>query len=486
MTKRVLLIDNYDSFTWNLYQYLCQEGAHVDVYRNDEITLEQVSQLNPDVVVISPGPGHPTTDSGISVDVIKTFKGKIPIFGVCMGQQCMIAAFGGVVEYAGEIVHGKTSPIAHDGKGLFQHIPDGVVVTRYHSLAAESKSLPPVLEVTAKTDNGIIMGIRHKEYVIEGVQFHPESILTEEGHRMVRNMLEYSTGLWETSTSKTEQAKIPEPKKSILDEIFAKRIQDVEAQKKVPGKSLEHLQKYIDWGLAPKQIDFYQRLQSTISQGKSAILAEIKRASPSKGDIDINANAAEQAVKYATAGCAAISVLTEPTWFKGNIDDLRYARIAMEGIPNRPALLRKEFIFDPYQILEAKLAGADTVLLIVKMLSDETLKSLYNFSLSLGMEPLVEVNNETELKRALKIGSKIIGVNNRNLHDFGVDLNTTSQISTLIIEDDGVILIALSGIFGTKETLHYRSQNVKAFLIGEALMRSKDASSFVKELVETV
>ena len=187
--KHVVMIDNYDSFTWNLYEYLCQAGAEVSVYRNDKITLTEIEALSPDLILISPGPGHPKTDAGISRDVIEYFKGKLPIFGVCMGQQCIYEVFGGDVEYAGEIVHGKTSTITHDNKGMFKNVPQGVAVTRYHSLAGSAQSLPDVLEVTAQTENGIIMGVRHKEYTIEGVQFHPESILTEEGHLMVKNIL---------------------------------------------------------------------------------------------------------------------------------------------------------------------------------------------------------------------------------------------------------------------------------------------------------
>ena len=152
--KRVVLIDNYDSFTWNIYEYLCQEGADVQVFRNDKVTVDEVVALKPDVLVISPGPGHPSTDSGISRDAIRQFAGKLPIFGVCMGQQCMFEVFGGEVAYAGEIVHGKTSPIFHDNKGFFKNVPQGVAVTRYHSLAGTPESLPDVLEVTARTEHG--------------------------------------------------------------------------------------------------------------------------------------------------------------------------------------------------------------------------------------------------------------------------------------------------------------------------------------------
>eukprot|EP00833_Pecoramyces_ruminatium_P002470 jgi/Orpsp1_1/1176502/evm.model.c7180000057855.1 len=169
-----LMIDNYDSFTYNIYQYLEQLGAHVVVYRNDKITIEDCIALNPRNIIISPGPGHPLNSSGISREVIETFAGKIPILGVCLGEQCMYVHYGGTVTYTGEIVHGKTSSITHDGKGLFKDIPQGIQVTRYHSLSGDPKTLPDCLEITSWTNSRKVMGIRHKKFVIEGVQFHPE------------------------------------------------------------------------------------------------------------------------------------------------------------------------------------------------------------------------------------------------------------------------------------------------------------------------
>ncbi|ODV94063.1 hypothetical protein PACTADRAFT_76704 [Pachysolen tannophilus NRRL Y-2460] len=474
INRKVILIDNYDSFTWNLYQYLCQEGAEVLVYRNDKISVEEISELNPDLIVISPGPGHPSKDSGVSCQVIENFKGKIPIFGICMGEQCIYASFGGDVDYAGEIVHGKTTAIHHDGKGVFKNVPQGIAITRYHSLAGTKATLPEDLLVTSRTDNGIIMGVRHKKYTIEGVQFHPESILTEQGHLMIRNMLTIEGGYWnEENLTKI----LPQKKESILDKIYNQRKKDVELQSKVPGFTLQDLQTYNDLNVSPTLISFYDRLYNTIKKGKSAILSEIKRASPSKGDIDINANAAKLAFTYATNEVSAISVLTEPTWFKGSLEDLKAARKVISNLTDRPAILRKEFIFSEYQILESRVAGADTVLLIVKMLSQELLLKLYQYSKSLGMEPLVEVNSADELQRALDIGSKVIGVNNRNLHDFNVDLKTTSNLSSLIPEQkDGkpIILCALSGITKVEDVSNYKKEGIQGFLIGEALMRKGD------------
>jgi anthranilate synthase/aminodeoxychorismate synthase-like glutamine amidotransferase len=189
----VLLIDNYDSFTYNLYQYLGELGAQVEVVRNDAITLEDIDEMGPAHIIISPGPGNPG-DAGISKDVIRRFAGKIPILGVCLGHQCIGEVFGGVVEGAGEILHGKVSKITHDGKGVFAGLPSPIEATRYHSLAIRPDSVPDVLEVSAHSESGVIMGVRHRELPVEGVQFHPESILTPDGHAMLRNFLAMKSG----------------------------------------------------------------------------------------------------------------------------------------------------------------------------------------------------------------------------------------------------------------------------------------------------
>jgi len=185
----LLLIDNYDSFTYNLYQYLSEMGVQVQVTRNDSITLEHIERLAPERIVISPGPGRPE-NAGISNEVIKHFGGKVPILGVCLGHQCIAQAYGGTVDHAGEIKHGKTSFVYHDGKSIFKEIPNPFAAVRYHSLAVKKEGLPECLEVSARTDNGIIMGLRHKKYAVEGVQFHPESIMTKAGKDLLRNFLE--------------------------------------------------------------------------------------------------------------------------------------------------------------------------------------------------------------------------------------------------------------------------------------------------------
>ena len=184
----LLMIDNYDSFTYNIVQYLGELGEDVRTVRNDSITLAQIEAMAPERICISPGPKAPK-DAGISLDILREFKGKLPIQGVCLGHQAIGEAFGGKVIRAKQVMHGKTSLIAHTGEGVFKDLPSPFTVIRYHSLAIERASLPDCLEVTAWTDDGEIMGVRHKEYDIEGVQFHPESILSEHGHALFKNFL---------------------------------------------------------------------------------------------------------------------------------------------------------------------------------------------------------------------------------------------------------------------------------------------------------
>lgn len=185
----ILMIDNYDSFTYNLVQYLGVLGCEVEVRRNDKITLDEIETMKPERIVISPGPGTPQS-AGITISIIERFHSKeVPILGVCLGHQAIGAAFGGRVLHASRIMHGKTSEISHDGKGVFRDIPDPITATRYHSLAVERKSLPTCLEVSAEAEDGEIMGLRHREYPVEGIQFHPESILTKEGMDILRNFL---------------------------------------------------------------------------------------------------------------------------------------------------------------------------------------------------------------------------------------------------------------------------------------------------------
>lgn len=320
---------------------------------------------------------------------------------------------------------------------------------------------------------------------MEAVQFHPESILTENGRTMIRNFLQMQGGTWEDNTrlqaaSKAANGAAPAASKSnnILQKIYANRRAAVEIQRQIPSQRMEDLQAAYDLGAAPPTVPFIKRLSQTPFD--LSLMAEIKRGSPSKGIFNIDVRAPVQARKYALAGASVISVLTEPEWFKGSIEDLRAVRQVLEGMPNRPAILRKEFIFDEYQILEARLAGADTVLLIVKMLDVETLERLYKYSQSLGMEPLVEVQNADEMTIAVKLGSKAIGVNNRNLETFDVDLETTGRLRSMV--PDTTIICALSGINTYDDVVMCKNDGVNAVLVGEAIMRAPDASVFISEL----
>jgi anthranilate synthase/indole-3-glycerol phosphate synthase/phosphoribosylanthranilate isomerase len=416
-------------------------------------------------------------------------------------RQCIFHTFGGRVDVTGEILHGKTSPLRHDGKGVYAGIPQDLPVTRYHSLAGTHTTLPDCLELTSWIEagpdggKGVIMGVRHKEYLVEGVQFHPESILTAEGRLMLKNFLQMQGGTWAENERLSKEAhagaigaisegptngSIKKDKQpSILDKIYDHRKAAVAEQKKIPSKRPSDLQAMYELNLAPAQIPFPERLRQ--SPYRLSLMAEIKRASPSKGIISLSTCAPAQARKYAKAGASTISVLTEPQWFKGSIDDLRAVRQSLEGMPNRPAVLRKEFIFDEYQILEARLAGADTVLLIVKMLDEALLKKLYLYSQSLGMEPLVEVQNVEEMQIAINLGSQVIGVNNRNLVNFDVDLETTSRLMDMVPKE--TIVCALSGIAGSKDVEPYTKSGVGAVLVGEALMRASDTAQFISELL---
>ena len=427
-----------------------------------------------------------------------------------MGEQVIYSVFGGQVAETGVILHGKTSPLRHDSKGLYEGLAQDLPVTRYHSLAGTHPTLPQCLEVSSWVAGGgdgeisIIMGVRHRELLVEGVQFHPESILTAEGRAMFRNFLMMEGGTWKenekiqaerardvhvngfgkdskvlASTEFSKSAPNGQKKPSILEEIFAHRKAAIEAQKQIPSQRPSDLQASYDLRIAPPQISFPERLRK--SQYSLSLMAEIKRASPSKGNIALDICAAEQARKYALAGASVISVLTEPEWFKGSVEDLRAVRQSLDGMPNRPAVLRKEFVFDEYQILEGRLAGCDSVLLIVKMLDEETLKKLYLFSKSLGMEPLVEVNTPDEMEIAIQLGAQVIGVNNRDLTTFKVDLETTSRLMDKVPKE--TVVCALSGISSANDVRSYQSQGVGAVLVGEALMRAERPDEFANRLL---
>ncbi len=188
MTAVILVVDNYDSFTYNLAQYLAELGAVVRVFRNDAIDVDGIAALDPEGILLSPGPGTPN-EAGVTLDVVRTLAGRVPIFGVCLGHQSIGQVYGGRVVRAGRLMHGRTSPIVHRGEGVFHGLPSPLVATRYHSLIVERETLPDVLEITAWTEEGEVMGLRHRELDVEGVQFHPESFLTEHGHALIANFL---------------------------------------------------------------------------------------------------------------------------------------------------------------------------------------------------------------------------------------------------------------------------------------------------------
>jgi anthranilate synthase/indole-3-glycerol phosphate synthase/phosphoribosylanthranilate isomerase len=356
------------------------------------------------------------------------------------------------------------------------------------------------LAITSVTEeSGVIMGVRHRKYTIEAVQYHPESILSEGGDELVRNFLSLRGGTWEVNpeVSVLDQALPPFPVEalpkevtsgsgvtqkipSILEKIHAQRLKDVAQAQSTPGTTVADLETLYSLNVAPALIPLVPRIQST-EEGRPALFAEIKRASPSKGPISVSTSPATQALKYALSGAQVISVLTEPRWFLGSLQDMHHARMAVANLPNRPAILRKDFILSRYQVLESRIWGADTLLLIVSMLSEDLLRDLYNYSVELGMEPLVEVNNAKEMEVALSLGAKVIGVNNRNLHDFKVDMNTTSRLSDMVKGRD-VILCALSGITGAEDVTRYASEGVRAVLIGESLMRAADPARFIHDL----
>ncbi|MBH77854.1 MAG: indole-3-glycerol phosphate synthase [Dehalococcoidia bacterium] len=255
--------------------------------------------------------------------------------------------------------------------------------------------------------------------------------------------------------------------------IVAKRREDI-AQAKVV-RPIGELQREADSGLPP--INFKVRLEHS----PPAVIAEIKRASPSKGDIAPAMDAAQQAIRYARGGAAAISVLTEPQWFKGTLEDLRKTREALEVLgANRPGVLRKDFIIDEYQVLEARIYGADAVLLIVSCLDDESLARLLSYSQDLGMDALVEVNNSEEMERAGQAGAQLIGINNRDLNTFDVDLSTTERLAGET--PNGSLLAALSGINKREDVARFEEVGATAVLIGEALMRAADPKVLIAEL----
>ena len=479
----ILLVDNYDSFTYNLYQLLARFGK-VTVVRNDKISIEEAKELQPSHIVLGPGPCSPS-EAGICNALITAFAGTVPILGVCLGCEVIVEHFGGKIDICSEIKHGKTSSLLHDGSGVFAGVTQGIIAVRYHSLAAKPEDLkqnaPSLVVTSSAEDTQIVMGVRHSKYAIEGVQFHPESILTDQGDVMIRNFINLKSGTW-------SEGIVPS---SILQEIVKSRRIDVErAKKEVSEVSLRLM---ISSFSAP--ISLLERIKE--QRPDVAIIAEIKRASPSKGLIAKDANASQIAQSYSACGVAGISVLTEPTYFKGSLEDLSISRRKVEydskiGNRPRPAFLRKDFIFDVYQLLEAAAHGADSVLLIVAILSEAQLLLLLKTSRSLGMEPLVEVSDEYELERALRVGAQLVGVNARDLHTFVVSMDAACRViqagQKMLNEDkkkvpDSVIFVGLSGVKSQIDMNNYRRSGAHAALVGEHLMRVRSIPRAVATLL---
>ncbi|OBZ69926.1 Multifunctional tryptophan biosynthesis protein [Grifola frondosa] len=460
----VLLIDNFDSFTWNIYQSLCLLGGDVTVIRNDAIPPSAFPLLKINSLIISPGPGHPATDSGISRDAIRYFSGKVPILGVCMGLQCLVDVFGGKIAYAGEIMHGKVSAIRHDAAAASRTFPKASSprdTTPSVQASAPSRpsspSLPP--PTTAASSWASATAPIHSK---------PSSTTREHPFRVRRRpppeFLALRGGTWAENPAyrvlddtlppfnaegpaTASSSKVP----TILDRIHAQRMKDVALAKQVPGAT-PAISTRSSRSTSRPPISFLARLRdaraSPHSWPRSSARALQGRIAPS--------------AKRRAAGLHVRTRGARPSWHATR--SAARAAGGVDALPHRPAILRKDFIFDEYQIAEARLHGADSVLLIVALLPAPRLRALYAYAQALGMEPLVEVNNAREMEDALALGAQVIGVNNRNLHDFAVDMGTTSRLAEMATAH-GVVLCALSGIKDAQDVRTYLAQgDTRAFI----------------------
>ncbi len=375
----ILIIDNYDSFTYNLYQYIGVFQDDIRVIRNDKITVEEIEEMDPERIILSPGPKSPK-DAGICLDVVKEFYDKKPMLGICLGHQCIGEAFGGNVSYAKALFHGKQSRITHEGTGLFQGIPSPIAVARYHSLAVQEEGLPE----------------------------HKAKISEQEMRRMAE-------------------------------------------EKKGGNHSFCH----------------------ALKKPGISIIGEFKQASPSLGKIVSKIDLTERMEKYSQS-VDAVSCLTEEDYFLGNAEYLKRIR-KMTELP----ILRKDFMIEPYQFYEAKVIGADAVLLIAAILDDVMMKDFYQLSRELGLDALVEVHDEREMERALKLDAEIIGVNNRNLKDFTISLDNTKRLSKYMPRKK--IFVAESGIVSDEDVKFLKDCRVDAFLIGRAFMESENPKELAQK-----
>lgn len=443
----ILMIDNYDSFTYNLCQYVGVFRPDIKVFRNDEITIEEIRAMAPDHIILSPGPKSPA-EAGICIDVVKNFYRELPILGVCLGHQSIGAAFGASIVHARQLMHGKQSVITHEDSVIFDGVPREFRACRYHSLAVDEDTLPPEIRVTARSEDGEIMAMEHVDYPLYGLQFHPESIYTEYGKRIIENFLNI-------------QAKTPGRTGTVLDQIVdgkKKRLTVLKSQ--VSYEKMEEMAGKAEKSPASKT--FYEALKAP---GLS-IIGEFKKASPSHGKMDDKVPLDERIADY-NQSVDAISCLTEEDHFHGSTAYFKEIR----NITTLP-MIRKDFIVDPYQIYEARAMGADCILLIAAILDDERLRRFYSLATALKLDCLVEVHDEEEMKRALDINPRIIGVNNRNLKDFSIDLENTARLRDMVPEN--VAFVSESGVTEDSHIEFLKKYNVDALLIGSALMESPD------------
>jgi len=388
-------------------------------------------------------------------------------------------------------MHGKVSRVKHDNRGCFKDISQGIRSIRYHSLSASYSTLPPELAVTAVTeDSNVIMGVRHRTYAIEAVQYHPESILSEEGDNLLRNFLALKGGHWNenphfrvSDDSVSPFVDVPQSASkvgSVLEGIYMKRIKDVAEAETIPGQTALDLQAALSLNLAPPVISLYERL---LSAGDMALIAEIRRASPVKGQVPTATPPSTLALEYALSGIHAISIQTDSTYAFGSMQDLRFSRLAIDHITTRPAIIRRDIIVSRYQILEARVAGADSIILSFSILPGALLSDLYAYSLELGMEPMVEVSTKKEMEAAVALSAKIIAVYGRNYNDATVNEKALMELAPLA--PARTVVCAFTGIESAEDVKRARNEGAKAVLVGDSLVLSKDRAEHVRELLSS-
>lgn len=438
----ILLIDNYDSFTYNLYQYIGTFTPDIRVVRNDAITNGEIENMQPERIVLSPGPKSPK-EAGICMDVVKHFYNKIPILGICLGHQCIGEAFGGTVSYAKTLFHGKQSEVTHCLDGVFTGIDTPVKVARYLPGGAKRRSA----------------GVPESHRADRGRRDYGDAAQRVSGGRSPVSPRVHLHG-----TRKADDREFPvrchlrEEQRMILDQIVSdKKRRLPEHKRRIPEQEMRKLAEAYEGS----HHDFKGALEGDVI----SIIGEFKKASPSLGKIKSKINLLDRVEEY-NASVDAISCLTEEDHFDGSTAYLKQIR-QMTDLP----ILRKDFMIDPYQFYEARAIGADAVLLIAAILDDVQMHEFYQLAGELGLDALVEVHDEAEMERALKLDAKIIGVNNRNLKDFSIDLQTTERLSRMVPQEK--LLVAESGIVSDEDVEFLKACGVNAFLIGRAFMEAE-------------